>query len=165
MRPNKHVVRLSDTERNELKQIVSTGESSARMIRRAHILLKSDAGWTDEAICAALEVSRQTVYDVRKQGVQDGVSQTVQRTSGRKAGSQSKALDGVAEAHLVALTCSAPPEGHGRWTLRLLATRMVALEYVEAVSHETVRSVLKKTNLNPGASRHGASLPSTMRRL
>ncbi len=164
MRPDKHIVRLSDNERNELKQIVSTGESSARMIRRAHILLKAEAGWTDEAICAALEVSRQTVHDVRKQCVQDGVSQTIRRTSGRTAGSQAKALDGVAEAHLVALMCSAPPEGHCRWTLRLLANRMVSLEYVEAVSHETVRSVLKKTNSNPGSSRRGASRPSTMQR-
>ena len=77
------------------------------------------------------------------------VSKTIQRTSGRPAGSQPKTVDGVAEAHLVALTCSEPPEGHGRWTLRLLATRMVALEYSEAVSHETVRSVLKKTNSWP----------------
>ncbi len=144
-RTSKYKVTLSDDERAELKQLVSTGESSARMIRRAHILLKSDAGWTDEAISEALEVSRQTVHDVRKQCVQEGVSKTIQRTSGRKAGGV-KALDGVAEAHLVALTCSEPPEGHRRWTLRLLADRMVALEYVSAVSHETVRRTLKKTN-------------------
>lgn len=150
MRPDKHVVKLSDSERNELKQLVSTGQTSARMIRRAHILLKADAGWTDEAICEAVAVSRQTVYDVRQQCVHEGVSQTIRRTSGRKVGGVAKTLDGVAEAHLVALTCSEPPQGHGRWTLRLLATRMVALEYVEAVSHETVRHMLKKTNLNPG---------------
>ncbi len=164
MRPDKHVVKLSDQERNELKQLVSTGEWSARMIRRAQILLKADAGWTDEMICSAVAVSRQTVHDVRKQWVEEGVSQTIRRTSGRKAGGVSKALDGVAEAHLVALTCSEPPVGHGRWTLRLLATRMVALEHVEAVSHETVRNVLKKTNLNPGANRHGAFRPGTTRR-
>ena len=72
MRPDKHIVRLSNDERNELKRIVSMGESSARMIRRAQILLKADAGWTDEGICEALEVSRQTVHDVRKQCMQDG---------------------------------------------------------------------------------------------
>ena len=123
---------------------MSTGQSSARMIRRAQILLKAEAGWTDEAICEAVGVSRQTVHDVRKQSVQDGVCKTIQRTSGRTAGRVTKALDGVAEAHLVALTRSAPPEGHGRWTLRLLAERKVALEYVEAVSHQTVRTTLKK---------------------
>jgi hypothetical protein len=92
------------------------------------------------------------------------VSKTIQRTSGRTAGSQSKALDGVAEAHLVALTCSEPPDGQARWTLRLLANRMVALEYVEAVSHETVRTTLKKTNSSLGSNRHGASDPSKTRR-
>jgi hypothetical protein len=144
MRPDKHIVKLSDTERDELKRIVSTGDASARMIRRAHILLKADAGWRDDAISTAMEVSRQTVHDVRKQCVQEGVSKTIQRTSGRTAGSQSKALDGVAEAHLVALTCSEPPEGYERWSMRLLANRMVVLEYVEAISHETVRGALKK---------------------
>jgi hypothetical protein len=134
------------------------------MIRRAHILLKADAGWTDDAIGEALEVSRQTVHDVRKQCVQEGVSKTIQRTSGRTTGSVAKALDGVAEAHLVALTCSEPPAGHSRWTLRLLARRMVTLEYAEAVSHETVRNVLKKTNSSLGSSRRGAFRPSTMPR-
>jgi len=164
MRADKYIVRLSDEERDELKRIVSTGESAARMIRRAQILLKADAGWTDEAIGEAVGVCRQTVHDVRAQCVQDGASKTIRRRSGRPAGSQPKALDGVAEAHLVALTCSEPPEGHSRWTLRLLASRMVALEYVEAVSHETVRNVLKKTNSNPGSSKPGASRPNIMRR-
>jgi hypothetical protein len=165
MGPDKHVVRLSNDERDELKRLVSTGESPARMIRRAQILLKADIGWTDEAISAALEVSRQTVHDVRVQCVREGMSKTIRRKSGRTAGSVPKALDGVAEAHLVALTCSEPPEGHRRWTLRLLANRMVALERVEAVSHETVRGVLKKTNSSPGLSRPGASRLSTTQRL
>jgi hypothetical protein len=91
MRPDKRIVRLSEEERDELKRLVSTGESSARMIRRAQILLKADAGWTDEAIKAiseAVAVSRQTVHDVRKQCVEEGVSKTIQRTSGRPAGSR-----------------------------------------------------------------------------
>ena len=168
MHPHKYIVQLSDEERNGLQRIVSTGTSPARMIRRAQILLKSDAGWTDEAIVEALGVSEQTVHTVRKQCVQDGVKKTLERKSGRPAGSQVKALDGVAEAHLIALACSEPPEGHPCWTLRLLAGRMVALEYVEAVSHETVRNVLKKTNsslgANTSASTSGASRPSTTRR-
>ena len=155
---------MSTDERRELTQMVSTGQSSARLIRRAQILLKCDAGWTDEAISAALEVSPQTVHTVRKQCVQEGVDKTIHRRPGRTAGSVTKALDGVAEAHLVALTCSEPLEGHERWTLRLLAARMMALEHVAAVSHETVRTTLKKTNSSLGSSRRGASHPSTMRR-
>ena len=161
---NKYRVQLNDDDRQSLKQIVSSGRSSARLIRRAQILLKSDDGWTDEAISAALDVSGQTVHNVRKQCVEDGVDKTIHRTSGRTAGRVAKALDGVAEAHLVALTCSEPPEGHERWTLRLLADRMVTLEHVAAVSHETVRTTLKKTHSSLGASRPGAFHPSTTRR-
>lgn len=146
----KLVIHLSDDERQELTRIVSSGTHSARLIRRAQILLRSSDGWRDEAISAALSVSRQTVYTVRKQAFSDGVATSLNRKAGRKAGQVAKALDGVAEAHLVALTCSEPPVGHERWTLRLLAERMVQLEYVTAVSHETVRQALKKTNSNRG---------------
>jgi hypothetical protein len=140
-------IHLSDDEAQELTRIVSSGNHSARLIRRAHIfLLRSSDGWTDEAIGAAFGVSRQTVHTVRKQAVGDGVAASLNRKAGRKAGQVAKALDGVAEAHLVALTCSEPPTGHEHWTLRLLAERMVQLEYVTAVSHETVRQALKKTN-------------------
>jgi len=143
-------IHLSDDERLELTRIVSSGSHSARLIRRAQILLRSSDGWTDEAIGAALGVSRQTVHTVRKQAVNAGVAASLNRKAGRKAGQVATALDGVAEAHLVALTCREPPVGHDRWTLRLLADRMVQLEYVTAVSHETVRQVLKKTNSNRG---------------
>lgn len=139
-------IHLSDDEQQELTRIVSSGNHSARLIRRAQILLRSSDGGTDEAISAVLGVSRQTVYTVRKQAVSNGVAASLNRKAGRQAGHVAKALDGVAEAHLVALTCSEPPAGHERWTLRLLAARMVQLEYVTAVSHETVRQVLKKTN-------------------
>ena len=162
---SKLAIHLSDDERQELTRLVSSGSHSARLIRRAQILLRSSDGWTDEAISAALGVSRQTVYTVRKQALSDGVAASLNRKAGRKAGHVTKALDGVAEAHLVALTCSEPPVGHERWTLRLLAERLVQLEYVTAVSHETVRQVLKKTNSNPGSNRCGASHPSTTRRL
>lgn len=155
---------LSDDERHELTRRVSSGSNSARLIRRAQILLRSADGWTDDAIGAAVGVSRQTVHTVRKQAVTDGVDACLNRTSGRRPGQQATALDGVAEAHLVALTCGEPPTGHERWTLRLLAERMVALEYVTAVSHETVRQVLKKMNSNPGANKSGASRPKTTRR-
>jgi transposase len=146
----KLTIHLSDDERQELTRMVSSGSHSARLIRRAQILLRSSEGWSDEAIGAALGVSRQTVYTVRKQARSDGVATSLNRHAGRKAGQVAKALEGVAEAHLVALTCSEPPAGHERWTLRLLADQMVQLEYVTAVSHETVRQVLKKTNSNRG---------------
>ena len=158
-------IHLSDDERQELTRIVRSGNHSARLIRRAQILLQSSAGWTDDGIGAAVGVSRQTVYTVRKQALSEGVAASLNRKAGRKAGQVAKALDGVAEAHLVALTCSEPPAGHERWTLRLLAERMVQLEYVTAVSHETVRQVLKKTHSNPGSSRCGVSRPSTTRHL
>ena len=157
-------VRLSKDEQQELARLVSRGSHPVRMVRRAQILLRSAEGWTDPAIAAALGVSRQTVYEVRKQAVTEGVDACLRHTSGRRPGQQAKALDGVAEAHLVALTCREPPAGHERWTLRLLAEQMVVLEYVTAVSHETVRQVLKKTSSSPGASKSGVSRPNTMRR-
>lgn len=162
---NKYEVHLSDDERNELTKLVSSGNQSARTIRRAQILLRRADGWSAQGISTALGVSRQTIHEVCKQAVQEGVNHTLHRKAGRKMGQVPKALDGVAEAHLVALTCSEPPTGHERWSLRLLAERMVVLEYVSAVSHETVRQVLKKTNSNPGGSRCGASHPSKTRRL
>jgi transposase len=149
---NKYPIHLSDAERQELTQITRSGKRPASQIRRAHILLKTADGWTAEAIGAALGVSPQTVFNVRRQAATDGIAQTLQRTGGRKAGQVVKALDGVAEAHLIALACSEPPTGRERWTLRLLAEQMVSLNYVPAVSHETVRTVLKKRNQAVAAS-------------
>lgn len=156
---------LSNDERQELERIARSGSNSARMIRRAQILLRTVDGWTDERIAAAFGVSRQTVHVVRKEAVQEGVRNALSHRSGRRPGQVPKALDGAAEAHLVALTCSEPPAGATRWTLRLLAKRIVELGYVPAVSHETVRQVLKKTNSNRGASKCGPSRPKRTRPL
>jgi transposase len=145
-RMNKYPIHLSADELQELTKIIGSGHRPARQISRAHILLKTAEGWTAEAISAALGVSQQTVFTVRRQAATEGVDKTLHRSGGRKAGQVVKALDGVAEAHLIALTCSEPPEGHDRWTLRLLAEQMVSLDYATAVSHETVRQVLKKRN-------------------
>jgi transposase len=134
-------VKLSDEERKELQRMVSRGSEAARAIRRAQILLKSEEGWSERAIAEAFGVSRQTVHVVRKSCVTLGVQQSLSRKPGRKA---EKVLDGVAEAHLIALTCSEPPEGRERWTLRLLAQRLVSLGHVSTISHETVRQTLKK---------------------
>jgi transposase len=141
---SKYPIHLSSDERQELTKITRSGKRPAGQIRRAHILLKTADGWTAQAIGAALGVSQQTVFNVRRQAATDGIDKTLHRTGGRKAGQVARALDGVAEAHLIALTCSEPPEGRERWTLRLLAEQMVSLDYVMAVSHETVRQVLKK---------------------
>lgn len=149
---NKYPIHLSDAEHQELTQITRSGKRPASQIRRAHILLKTADGWTAEAIGAALGVCLQTVFNVRRQAATGGIAQTLQRTGGRKAGQVVKALDGVAEAHLLALACSEPPEGQARWTLRLLAAQMVALDYVPTVSHETVRTVLKKRTQAVAAS-------------
>ena len=99
-------------------------------------------------ICLALDVGASTVARVRQTFVETGLSAALARQSPQRV--YERALDGAAEAHLIALTCSTPPEGAGRWSLRLLADRMVELEYVEAVSHETVRRTLKKSNSNRG---------------
>jgi len=153
-------VTLNEDERKELQRLVSRGNGAARMIRRAQILLKSEEGWSERAIAEAFGVSRQTVHVVRKRGVEAGVEQTVRR---RKPGRQVvKLVDGRTAASLMALTCSEPPAGQERWTLGLLAQRMVSLGHVAAISHETVRQALKKTRSSPGNSKYGVLRPSRM---
>lgn len=147
-------VHLSLAERARLQTLVSSGSSSAHSHIHARILLKADAGpegpaWTDAMISSALDVGLSTVARVRQTAVQQGLDAALQRKAPARV--YTRSLDGAAEAHLIALSCSTPPEGAGRWTLRLLAERMVELHYVDAVSHETVRQTLKKTNSNPGA--------------
>jgi transposase len=147
--PKRYRVTLTPEERTELTALVQKGKAAARTLTHARILLKADQSeggpaWTDETIVAALEVSLSTVSRVRQAFVEAGLEAALQRRSPKKP--RARKLDGVAEAHLIALACSEAPEGHARWTLRLLADRMVQLAYVDAVSHETVRQVLKKTN-------------------
>jgi hypothetical protein len=147
-------VQLSLVERARLHTLVNSGSSSAHTHIHARILLKADQGpdgpgWTDAMICSALDVGMSTVARVRQTAVQQGLDAALQRKAPIRV--YTRSLDGAAEAHLVALACSTPPEGAGRWSLRLLAERLVELEYVEAVSHETVRQTLKKTNSSRGA--------------
>jgi hypothetical protein len=146
-------VQLTLAERARLQTLISTGSATAHAITHARILLKADEGpdgpgWTDAMIHAALDVGQATVARVRQTAVQEGVDAALQRKAPRRH--YDRALDGVGEAHLIALACSTPPDGAGRWTLRLLADRMVALEYVDAISYETVRQTLKKTNSSRG---------------
>jgi transposase len=146
----RYVVRLTDEERGRLEVLVRHGRAHARKLLYGRILLKADAngeGWTDERIAEALEVSTATVARERRRFCEEGLEVALlPRKPGRP---RRRVLDGRAEAHLVALACSEPPEGRGSWTLRLLADRMVELGHVEGVSHETVRRTLKKTSCVP----------------
>lgn len=128
----------------------SRGKAAARKLMHARVLLKADAGvqgpaWGDDAIAQGLEVGRATVERVRRQFVEEGLEAALERRKPRRH--YGRKLDGEGEAHLIALACGQPPEGRSRWTLRLLADRMVALEHVDELSYETVRQVLKKTSL------------------
>lgn len=145
-------VTLTDDERTMLHEFISSGKAAARTLTHARILLKADQGeggpgWTDEAICDALDVGLSTVLRVRERFVEEGLKAAWHRRAPRR--DYRSKVDGECEAHLVALACSAPPEGQKRWTLRLLADKMVEIEYIEAISHETVRQVLKKNELKP----------------
>jgi len=146
----KYIVRLSGKERKSLKSLVSSGKGSARMFTRARILLKADVGeggpgWPDEKIAEAFDVTIQTIERVRKQLVEEGLEAVLSRREYIQKVCRKK-LDGEVEAHLIALACSETPEGYTRWSLRLLADRMVELGYVESISHEAVRRALKKTS-------------------
>ena len=146
----KYVVRLSDEERQNLQEIVTTGKRAAALINHARILLKADCqqspGWRDQDIKEALDISLRTIERVRKRFVEEGLEAAL---TPRPHPRRPRKLDGTTEAHLVALCCSEPPEGQGRWTLRLLAQQMVELNYVDDISHESVRQLLKKNELQP----------------
>ena len=149
----KYIVTLTEAERQMLQAMLSRGKAAARKLTHARILLKADASpggpnWDDAAIAQGLEVGRATVERVRKELVEEGLDAALNRRRPRRE--YDRTLDGDGEAHLVALACSQAPEGRSRWTLRLLADRMVRLEYVDEVSKDTVSRVLKKTNLSLG---------------
>jgi transposase len=147
-----HVVQLSEAERTELERVVTKGKAGARVIRRAHTLLLSDEGKTDQAIAKLWHVDELTVARTRKQWVErHTLTEQPRRSRGRR-------LDGKQEAMLVALACSEAPEGRSTWTLQLLADKLLALKVVEEpISDETVRRTLKKTSLSRGSSKNGVS--------
>ncbi len=146
----KFLVTLTAEERNWLGRLVSAGRRSALTITRARILLKADQAdggpaWEDAAIAEALDCGLRTVERVRQRFVERGLEAALGRKPQDRP-SRERKFDGAAEARLIALACSAPPEGRARWTLKLLADRLVELEIFESVSDETVRRVLKKTS-------------------
>jgi transposase len=147
-----YVITLSAEERSSLEKLVSTGSTSAKRQTHGRILLKADTsvagpGWSDEQICAALDVGLSTVERVRKRFVEEGMESLRSRPKTPRL--SRRRLDGEQEARLLALACSPPPQGRAHWTLRLLADQMVVLEHVESISHETVRRTLKKTRSSP----------------
>ena len=148
MNTEKFIVRLSDEERRELETIVKKLKGTSQIIKRAIVLLKADANgpnWTNEQIHELTGVSIQTIVNVRKQLVLEGFEITIHRKK-RRLPPIPKKLDGMQEAKLIATRCGSPPEGFGKWSLRLLANQMVVLEIADSVSHETVRKTLKKTD-------------------
>jgi Homeodomain-like domain len=163
--PKKYIVSLTDDERRRCSELARSGEAKARSILHAQVLLKADASpqgpsWTDDAIAEAFGVTTVTVATVRKTMVQEGLDAALSHYKGPDREYPRK-LDGHAEGHLIALACSAPPEGQLRWSLRLLSERMVELGYVDSLSRTTVWETLKKTNCNPGALAVTAFRPNT----
>ena len=143
----KYIVRLSQSERKELKRVIAQLIGTSQKVRRAHILLKADQGgpaWTDKRIAEAFDCRTKTVENLRQRFVQSGFDETLHGKK-RENASQSKLLDGKQEAKIIATRLGPPPKGYANWTLRLLARRVVELEIVDSVSHQTVMRTLKKT--------------------
>jgi transposase len=143
----KYVVELYVDEQALLNEMITSGTHRVRKTNHARILQKADAGWTDEAIAEALNVSIPTIQRVRQRFVEQSFRAALNPSPSRRK--YQRLLDGVQEAHLVALACSSPPQGYQRWSLRLLAEKMVKMEYAQELSHETVRQVLAENELKP----------------
>ncbi len=149
IRYKKYIIRLSADERQMLSKLSRSGKAAARKITRARVLLKADAGecgpgWTDRRIAEALDVGVRMIENVRRRCVEEGPEAALGRTWPDRPAQRK--LDGAGEARLVAIACSKPPTGRGRWTMRLLADELVVLHVTDSISDETVRRMLKKTS-------------------
>jgi len=155
----KYTVTLTQDERHDLKKIASKGKHKSQKVINALILLGCDTGEfqdkrsTNEEMSRVLKIGMRKIDRVKKRFVEDGIDITLNGKKGSRI--YAKKADGDFEAHLVALSCSDPPKGFTRWSLRLLADKVVELEYLDQVSHETIRQVLKKTKLNLGVTKGG----------
>jgi transposase len=155
----KYTVTLRQAEREQLKQITWKGKHRSRKVVNALILLNCDKGefqkdtQKDIFIAPILGVSNTRIQNTKKRFVEEGLEAALEGRAKRRV--YRRELDGDAQAHIIALSCSEPPAGRSRWSLRLLAARSVELEYVDHVSHEAVRRILKKTNLSHGKKMHG----------
>jgi len=157
----KYIIRLSEEERQSLLDVVRTGKAAAYKRMHAQVFLKANIGkygpgWKDEQIAEAFGISVRTVERLRERFCKLGFEKCLLRAKGK---ARKRKLDGIQEAQLITLVCSDPPSGSARWTLRMLADKMVELDYIDELSYETVRQVLKKTKLSPGKKKSGASLP------
>lgn len=144
----RYVVELTPEEQKELMQLVSKGKVAARKITHARILLQANEApngpaWTDKQISDAFGIHLNTIHDIRRRFVEDGLLAALVRKK-QDQPSRKRIVDGEVEARIIALRCGQPPQGQGRWNLRLLANKLVELEIVPSISHETVRQALKK---------------------
>jgi len=146
-------VTLSETDRASLHTFIHAGKATARIFTRARVLLKAADGWTDAEICEALDISRNTSIRVRQLYLEGGLEAVLRDKRQQR---RRQALSGGQAAHLVAMACTPAPDGHDHWTLRLLAGKAVELGFVESISPETIRHLLKKTNSSPGNTSNGA---------
>ena len=153
MPAKRYRVDLTQDEREHLLDLTRRGKSSARKVKRSLILCKADEGLTDQQVAEAVMVGPSTVSRVRQRFVEGGLERAL---NDRPRPGKQRKLDGKQEAHLVAVACSPAPEGHTRWTLRLLAGKVVELDLADSICRETVRQVLKKTNSSRGRRRNGA---------
>src|SRR3954467_13269000 len=156
--PKKYRVTLTAEEREELDRLLSRGKADVRCLKHAQMLLKADEaeggpGWSDAGIADAFDAGRPTLERLRQRFVEEGLQAALRpyRTGTRL---YERKLDGAQEARLIALACSAPPDGQARWTLRLLAQHMVELAYVDTLSYETVRQTLKKERPSSAPQAH-----------
>ncbi len=142
----KYKVKLAESERSRLNEVSHRGKPSVRTVKRALALLKADEGLRDREIAGVLLINAATVARVRKRFVEEGLDAAI---NDKPRPGRERKLDGKQEAHLVAVACSSPPEGHVNWTLHLLADKVVEMEFAGSISLETVRQILKKTNSSP----------------
>lgn len=153
-----YTIKLTKTEVEDLREIIKKGFHTSQTFRTAYILLNCDVGKysdkvTNEQISKVLKIGMRTIDRIKKKFIEEGFEASLERRPTQRI--YEKKVDGDVEAKLVTLCCSEPPKGFAKWSLRLLADKMVELKYVESISHVTVRSVLKKTNLSRGKSKDG----------
>jgi transposase len=153
MAKKKYIIALTAQERSDLEKLTKTGRTAAYKINHARILLKADSNqaegeWSDREISKALNISVATIERVRERCVLEGIEAALNRRE--QSNRRKKIIDGAQEAHLIAITCSEVPTGKTKWTLQMLVDKMVALNYVEQVSRESIRQTLKKTSSSRG---------------